>query len=79
LEELSADLGKFSRRQGNKRGVLSLGDGQVLHVKANQVEVELGPFLLGTVLKSQLQVVLLVNSLQGNAVVRVRQLHHLCK
>ena len=67
-EELLADLGVLAGVDGDHRLVLGLGDGQVLAVNSDQVQVELSLALVLRVLEDDLQVSGLLVGLQGDGV-----------
>jgi len=76
-KELFADLSVLVGVDGDHGLILSLGDGQMLAVDGDQVEVELSLELILGVLEDDLQVSGLLVSLEGDSVRVVRQLHHL--
>ena len=62
---------------GHLRGILSLRNTQVLGVQSDQIQLELSPFLLSPVFKSDVEVGTLLLGTQGNFVVIACQLEYL--
>jgi len=76
LLELFADLGELCRVDSDDGSVLSVWDAEVLNVKGDEVEGELGGSSSLLILKGDFQSAWILISLQSDGILWISELHH---